>query len=204
MAGDHLQRFKRTVKIGSGSLGYKVVTGTVETVTANTVFGIKFIRHRIEKRCRRHCLMKRCIEYRYIRHSGEDLFARGYTGQVGRIVQRSQSNTVGNNGFYFVIYQYRTVGTFSTMYNTVSHRFNLTRAFDYSNFRINQFIQNCLDRISNSFDITTHFFVFLVISLVDEVRIFQAKPFNLTFGQNHLMRHAVQSKFYRGTPGIQY
>ena len=88
MCHDDLGIFKIHAKELCGTLGYKAVACSVETVSSDLVFLIILMRQTVKICLLRHCLMKSGIEYANHRHVRHQFLAGIDTDQVCRVVKR--------------------------------------------------------------------------------------------------------------------
>ena len=98
------------------------VARTVESVSADLVFFIIFVRNRIHRCVCRHRLVECGIENSHLRHSWQ-CFRHGLdTEKVGRIVQRSYIRTFFDLLHDLVVYQLAAEEFFPSVHYTVSYR----------------------------------------------------------------------------------
>ena len=150
--------------------------------------------------------MKLCVEHADIRNAGKILFARFDSGQIRRIVERSEGEAFADDVLHFRRDQNRLRDLFSAMENAVPDRGDLRKIFQNADLRIQQFFADLgksLSMVGNMDD----FFAFeSVRPFVNQVRGIAADSFHLAAGQNGIFaaRHVEECKFERRTSCVHH
>ena len=100
--------------------GDVAVRGAVETVTADFVVGVEFVRQRVEEGALRHMLVEGGIEDDDLFQVGEGLAGGVNTGDVRRVVQRGKADAVHNLVAHIVIHEDGFGEIFAAMHDAVA------------------------------------------------------------------------------------
>ena len=118
------------------TLGYKVMTGAVETVSSNLVLLVVLIRNAVHIGLVGHGLMEGCIEYGYHGNARHNLLAGIDSDDVGRIVKRRKVVTLCNCCHNLVVDYNRGCELLTAVNYSVTYGINLVKGLDYADICI--------------------------------------------------------------------
>ena len=205
MAGDDRGLLQLPPEETGGRQRHIVVAGPVEPVLADAVLLVIFVGDRVKIGLRRHGLVELGVENTNVRDPRHRRFARLNPGEVGRIVQRPERETLPDDLLDLLVDHHRGGNLLAAVENPVSDRDDLPEVGNDTALRIDQLGADLLESLLQILDRNDPFkLVPVTDTLVDHVRLVGAEPLELPLGQNRVVGHREQRVLHRAAAGIDH